>query len=329
MKLYSLVFFFVLPIFLALFETSTLAQYSDFWLVVQKNANIRVGPGTSFAIVDKVPAGTILRSKGYPLIDERGFVLWYPVGEKSPPKKWIYAKLVRIFVSHSQASDAVRNMGSTQPPRQASKMAWLVAVKNGNIRGGPGLDYPVVQKAHVGDVFEIKGKPAYANHGAVSWYPIEVDEKSLKYTKWIYRTLVKSFATIHEARQFSPLPVEQKKEKPRTEPPHPSRARGVELSNAEITVAHRDASSVKISWIVVANSSSAISGCRLRLSFRNDEGLEIHSVSEAVDIEEGANSITGNNTCDPKVWNQTDAVRAQLDCQIPKGSAASALNERK
>jgi hypothetical protein len=49
---------------------------------------------------------------------------------------------------------------------------WLVVEKNGNVRSGPGMKYPIVDKVKIGDVIETKGTEQDIDQK--TWYPIEV-----------------------------------------------------------------------------------------------------------------------------------------------------------
>jgi hypothetical protein len=74
----------------------------------------------------------------------------------------------------------------------ASAMAglWLVAEKNGNVRSGPGIEYPVVDNIKCGDVIEVKGIEYYNKNGIATWFPIEVKADETKETTigWFFPT---------------------------------------------------------------------------------------------------------------------------------------------
>jgi len=66
----------------------------------------------------------------------------------------------------------------------ASSMAnlWLVTVKNGNVRSGPGMEYPIVDKIKLGDAIETKGIEHYNKHDSATWYAIEAETNKTKET---------------------------------------------------------------------------------------------------------------------------------------------------
>ena len=59
---------------------------------------------------------------------------------------------------------------------------WLAVEKKGNVRSGPGLEYPIVDKVKFGDIMETRGAGYYNKYEAATWYPIEAKTNETKET---------------------------------------------------------------------------------------------------------------------------------------------------
>ncbi|MGC9363859.1 MAG: SH3 domain-containing protein [Fidelibacterota bacterium] len=93
-------------------------------------SNIRSGPGTAYTIITEVEPGTAL-------IPIAQFADWFLVETKSRQRGWVYHRLVQIELP-GQAIDRIVRIRT-----------------NGNVRSGPGLDYPVTNHISAGIEFPV------------------------------------------------------------------------------------------------------------------------------------------------------------------------------
>jgi uncharacterized protein YraI len=158
---------------------------------VNRDANLRAGPGTNYAIVGKATAGQTVTISGQ---NKSGN--WYEVDGRW----WIAAWLVNTG-DNPMAATATATAPSAQPVNQATPLApptSVTAQRAANLRAGPGANYAIIGKVRAGQPLEITGKNADG-----SWL-------QLANNAWIAEFLVKQPALAQPTTAFfkvSPTPT--------------------------------------------------------------------------------------------------------------------------
>ncbi len=131
---------------------------------VNRNANVRSGPGTTYAVV-----GTASQDQAVSIIATNAAGDWYQLGED----RWIAAFLVNVV-------NAAPVMSGSPTPVTAQVAAPSIAStpvatnstgtanRNANLRGGPATTYAVVGSVRTGQTLTLIGRNADS-----SWYQIE------------------------------------------------------------------------------------------------------------------------------------------------------------
>lgn len=123
--------------------------------IVTRNANLRAGPGTTYAI-----AGSVTARAKVQIVEQTAAGDWY----KLENGKWIAAFLVTVADptaipqmgdNKSAASEATVTATATS---QAGVAARTTALQNGNLREGPGTSYTVVGSLKAGAAVEPFGR---------------------------------------------------------------------------------------------------------------------------------------------------------------------------
>lgn len=172
----------------------------SFGAVVLKDANLRVGPGTTFAVVGGLKAGAIVNITAKSDAGD-----WYQLDNG----QWIAAFLVQ---QSTTAPTTVVEPTPTPVAEQAQAPATTEistaasANRSANLRGGPGTSYPVVGGVQTGQVLTIVAK-----NDAGDWYQLDNGQ-------WIAAFLVNNTPSVVSApSQASAAPAQ-----PVVEPPTPT-----------------------------------------------------------------------------------------------------------
>jgi N-acetylmuramoyl-L-alanine amidase len=119
---------------------------------VNRDANLRVGPGINYAIVGKATAGQAVT-----IIGRNSAGSWYELDGG----QWIAASLVNTGDNPLAATPTV-TMLALQPLIQATLLAQAItdatAQRDANLRAGPGTNYAVIGRVRKGQPLEITGK---------------------------------------------------------------------------------------------------------------------------------------------------------------------------
>ena len=154
--------------------------------------NVRKGPGTSYDIIGKVKKGDVLSVLGKSYTGT-----WLQVRTPDGKKGWVS----NLYVEKTTSA----NPGFST--RRSDK--WnAMAIKNANLRAGPGTNYPRIGSVKAGDNLKIVGK----NQDG-SWY-------KLSNGAWIAAFLVASAASNIPVVKIIPTPP----------PPPPSNTRGQSIN---------------------------------------------------------------------------------------------------
>jgi len=150
---------------------------------VDRNANLRAGPGTTYAIVGRAAQG-----QSVTIVDTNTTGDWYRLADE----QWIAAFLVNV-VNAAPAPVTTRVLlPSNQPAIGATPLAetsTATASRAANLRGGPGTSYAVVGTVSTGQALTLSGHNANG-----SWY-------QLADGAWIAAFLVNDVSSA-----FSPAP---------------------------------------------------------------------------------------------------------------------------
>lgn len=126
---------------------------------VNANANLRGGPGTTFAKVGGVKEGD-----GVTVVECNDDCTWYHLDSEA----WIAASLVDLSADKPSAAPTARPSTATRP----------TASDKANLRSGPGQQYAVVGSAAAGQTLDLVGRSADSG-----WY-------ATRDGNWISATLV-------------------------------------------------------------------------------------------------------------------------------------------
>lgn len=145
--------------------------------VVVSNANVRAGPGTNYAVVSHLSQGQQIT-----LIATNAAADWYQLADG----QWIAAFLVEVagplllptITPNGLAGQSTAT--STPPPVSPS----ATVNRNGNLRAGPGTNYPVVGSVQTGQTLALVGR-----NRTSSWYQLATGN-------WIAALLVNGAPTV-------------------------------------------------------------------------------------------------------------------------------------
>ena len=85
------------------------------------------------------------------------------------------------------------------------------------------------------------------------------------------------------------------------------------ISNVGVRVIESDESYTDFSWKADIHSDVK-SKCFFTISFRDNEGYEIHKEITIVDVLEGSNHFTGQGSCKTKIWTQIKEYLTSINC---------------
>ena len=120
---------------------------------VNRNANLRAGPGTTYAIVGRADAGQPVT-----IVESNGAGDWY----RLDAGVWIAVFLVdRVNATSTRAATATTpgaqpTVAATPLPAQQT----TTANRNANLRGGPGTTYAIVGAVQAGQALTLVGRNA-------------------------------------------------------------------------------------------------------------------------------------------------------------------------
>lgn len=138
----------VLLVAFALWTHALFAQASSSG-TVKRNANLRAGPGTNYALV-----GTAVTGQTLTITDQTPAGDWYHLADGS----WIAAFLVGVATANS----------SSDTPRSTTLAVSLAAAnRSANLRAGPGTNYPLVGTVEAGQPLTIT-----ASNADASWFQL-------------------------------------------------------------------------------------------------------------------------------------------------------------
>lgn len=125
------------------------------------NLNVRSGPGTEFAIIDTLPAGSVVGFTGF----TDGTGEWIQIDAATGPLGWVAANYLSNVPEGLQVRPAdlpEEEMATPTPePQEAvsfsSAVVTATTTANLNIRSGPGLEYDVLDTLPQGSVVGFTG----------------------------------------------------------------------------------------------------------------------------------------------------------------------------
>lgn len=128
--------------------------------IVNRNANLRAGPGTTYAVVGRVTQGQTVT-----IVSTNTAGDWYQIAEE----QWIAAFLVDIS-NTTLVPTAISSAATGQPAAATSAPATNgpTANRNANLRTGPGTTYGVAGRVQTGQTLTLVGRTADS-----SWYQLE------------------------------------------------------------------------------------------------------------------------------------------------------------
>ncbi len=122
---------------------------------VNKNANLRSGPGTNFGVV-----GTATKGQTFNIVGKNDNGTWY----KLDSGQWIANFLINM---ESTAPTATAMPAAPQSQQPATDHKKVTVLKNANLRAGQGTSFAIVGHAKVGQVLEVIGQNANG-----TWYQL-------------------------------------------------------------------------------------------------------------------------------------------------------------
>jgi len=88
------------------------------------------------------------------------------------------------------------------------------------------------------------------------------------------------------------------------------------ISNLEVKAVISNDIIVKYLWEMdVSFSEEESMTCKLKITFFNDNGAEIHSKSRHISLSNGSNHLTGKGLCKPDVWKKIKEYKAHIMCR--------------
>lgn len=162
---------FVLVIF---FSTSSMAK----WLAVEKNGNVRSGPGMEYPIVDKIKRGDVIETVGIEHCHENDPATWYPIEVKTADE----SKEITIgwFSPRDPNTGHINIVGD---------QIWFF--EEGTEDGKQGILVEISP--------ERKKIPSVGIYNKGKFL---INKTKTKYTKWVHSSLVKCTSTQHQAYAY-------------------------------------------------------------------------------------------------------------------------------
>ncbi len=158
-------------------------------------ANVRTGPGLSYASIGSIDSGSTLPYLQSASRDSRG-VTWYKVSF-SGTTGWASSK--HCTLTNSSGTSVYASGGSTSVYGNSyvdgGKLsgAWVCATANANVRSGPGLGYALLDAMEEGEYAAFLGNTAYDSRG-VCWYNVKFDGS----TGWVSSAYTKVTGTASD-----------------------------------------------------------------------------------------------------------------------------------
>ncbi|MEZ4736795.1 MAG: PQQ-dependent sugar dehydrogenase [Caldilineaceae bacterium] len=131
--------------------------------VVNRNANLRAGPGTTYAVVGRVPQGATVT-----IVETNPAGDWYQIGDEL----WVAAFLVDVINTTliPTATAAIPTAQLRATATAALSAPGPTANRNANLRAGPGTTYAVVGGVQAGQALALSGRNPDG-----SWIQLEED----------------------------------------------------------------------------------------------------------------------------------------------------------
>lgn len=127
--------------------------------VVNRTANVRAGPGTTYAIVGRATEGEAIT-----IVQRNAAGDWYQIGDE----QWIAAFLVDVTTTTLIPTATVAVGRSPVPATPQPTATGPTANRNANLRAGPGTTYAVVGGVQAGQTLALNGRNA-----AGSWVQLD------------------------------------------------------------------------------------------------------------------------------------------------------------
>lgn len=153
--------------------------------VTAARANVRSGPGTSYAVIGKANRGDT-----FAILGTNNAKNWYQIAFAGEQNGWIAGSIVTT--SGPVESLPMIEVAAPATPTATATATVTEVIGNGitlrvnrdrvNLRNGPNTTAAIVGKAQNGEQFKVTGR-----NGAGDWYAIELADGS---GAWIYETLV-------------------------------------------------------------------------------------------------------------------------------------------
>ena len=88
------------------------------------------------------------------------------------------------------------------------------------------------------------------------------------------------------------------------------------ISHIEVKAVVANEIIVKYSWeIDVSFSEDKPVSCKMKITFFDASGVEIHSKSQYISLSHGSNHFTGHGICKPEIWKKLKEYKAHIECK--------------
>lgn len=282
-KLVMLVFLFFFSLLgLGYFPTTIHAQNAPQANVTAPTANLRSGPGTSYAIVGKANRGETFVILGVNAARD-----WYQITLADNKSAWISRGIVTVTgdVDSLDVVDAPATAAPVATPTATAQPATVqdaagvtlqIARPRVNLRSGPGTTYAVVAAAAQGEQFTV-----LESDGTKSWFKIQLTTGELA---WVYGPLTQirgDTAAVPSATAVAPTSgaAPAANAAPTAAPvatqantgPAPALARGVVQGRLLYSVANEDAKRWELwEYNFATQANTKIADWRTELDISND-----------------------------------------------------------
>ena len=78
----------------------------------------------------------------------------------------------------------------------------------------------------------------------------------------------------------------------------------MQVSNLGVRVIESEGTYTEFSWKVNIYSDESKPNCYINISFRDNEGYQIHLENAIISISSGSNHLTGQGMCKTNIWTQ-------------------------
>jgi uncharacterized protein YraI len=131
------------------------------------NLNIRQGPGTEHAIIDTLPAGTMVGFTGFTDSTRQ----WVQVDTEVTPVGWVAARFLSQVPAELQVVTAEQITGPADPVGIGPAPTAPMTTVNLNVRQGPGVQHAIVATLAHGTVVEFTG----LQDATAEWVQVETE----------------------------------------------------------------------------------------------------------------------------------------------------------